>query len=96
MQSDNFVVKSKYVDIRGGGFVNLLEKEIDYKVNATFARIPSVPVAITGKWDDPEVKVDGLSVVPRTIGKLGGGVFSIVKDAFLIPFRAVDLLRSAQ
>lgn len=96
MQSDNFKVTSNFVDIKGGGKVNLVEREIDFRVSATFARIPTVPVAITGKWDDPEVTVDGLSVVPRTIGKLGGGVFSIFKDAFLIPFRAVDLLRSVQ
>lgn len=96
MKSDNFAVKSPYVDMHGGGEINLVEKEIDYKVSVTFARIPTVPVAITGKWDDPDVTVDGLSVVPRTIGKLGGGVFSILKDAFLIPFRAIDLLPSAK
>ncbi|MCG8530619.1 MAG: hypothetical protein MI749_08140 [Desulfovibrionales bacterium] len=94
LSSENFAVSSPFVDMRGGGQVDIVNKEIDYKVNVTYARIPTVPVAIMGHWDEPKVTVDGLTVVPRTIGKLGGGVFSILKDAFLIPFRAVDLLPS--
>ncbi|MEZ0575182.1 AsmA-like C-terminal region-containing protein [Halodesulfovibrio aestuarii] len=94
MSSDNTAVTSPFVDMRGGGKIDLPDRKIDYKVNVTYARIPTVPVTIVGSWDDPKVTVDGLSVVPRTFGKIGGGVFSILKDAVLIPFRAVDLLPS--
>ncbi|SIO26639.1 AsmA family protein [Halodesulfovibrio marinisediminis] len=94
MSSDNTTVTSPFMDMRGGGKIDLPNKKIDYKVSVTYARIPTVPVTIVGSWDDPEITVDGLSVVPRTFGKIGGGVFSILKDAVLIPFRAVDLLPS--
>jgi uncharacterized protein involved in outer membrane biogenesis len=94
MSSNNFAVTSPFVDMRGGGQIDLPNRNIDYKVSVTYARIPTVPVTITGSWDNPQITVDGLSVVPRTFGKIGGGVFSILKDALLIPFRAVDLLPS--
>lgn len=94
MSSSNTAVVSPFVDMRGGGKIDLPNRKVDYKVNVTYARIPTVPVTIVGSWDDPKVTVDGLSVVPRTVGKIGGGVFSILKDAVLIPFRAVELLPS--
>lgn len=96
LSSRNTAVVSPFVDMRGGGKIDLPNRYIDYKVNVTYARIPTVPVTIVGDWNDPEVTVDGLSVVPRTVGKIGGGVFSILKDAVLIPFRALDLLPSSK
>lgn len=96
LSSSNTAVVSPFVDMRGGGKIDLPNRQIDYKVNVTYARIPTIPVAIVGDWNDPKVTVDGLSVVPRTVGKIGGGVFSILKDAVLIPFRAMDLLPSSK
>ncbi|KAF1076197.1 AsmA-like C-terminal region-containing protein [Halodesulfovibrio sp. MK-HDV] len=96
LSSNNTAVVSPFVDMRGGGKIDLPKRHIDYKVNVTYARIPTVPVTIVGDWNDPKVTVDGLSVVPRTVGKIGGGVFSILKDAVLIPFRALDLLPSSK
>lgn len=96
LTSTNTAVISPFVDMRGGGKIDLPNRHIDYKVNVTYARIPTVPVTIVGDWNDPKVTVDGLSVVPRTVGKIGGGVFSILKDAVLIPFRALDLLPSSK
>lgn len=94
MSSNNLAVTSSFVDMRGGGNINLPSRTVDYKVNVTYARIPTVPVTITGSWDNPKVTVDGLSVLPQTVGKIGGGIFSILKDTLLIPFRAIDLLPS--
>ena len=96
LNSSNTAVVSPFVDMRGGGKIDLPNRHIDYKVNVTYARIPTIPVTIVGDWNDPKVTVDGLSVVPRTVGKIGGGVFSILKDAVLIPFRALDLLPSGK
>ncbi len=92
LTSDNFSLQSTLVSMAGGGKVDLVRREMDTAINVTYAEVPTFPVRIYGKIADPQFSVRGAQIIPRTIEKLGGGVFNLFKRVITSPFRALEML----
>lgn len=92
LRNDDLTVSSLLVSMTGGGYVDLARKNMDYQVNVTYAEIPTFPVRIYGPLNDPKTAIRGAEVLPRTIGKIGGGLFNIFKRVITTPFKALEML----
>jgi len=60
--------------VTGQGWVNLANETLDYKVQASFAKLPPVPVHLTGSLSSPSVSVDATAMA----GALAKGVVDTV------------------
>ncbi|WP_243363946.1 AsmA family protein [Fundidesulfovibrio terrae] len=70
--------------ITGQGWVNLASETLDYKVQASFVKLPPIPVHLTGNLASPNVSVDAAAVatgvakgVVDTVVKTPQGVLSV-------------------
>ncbi|MFV0423246.1 AsmA family protein [Oleidesulfovibrio sp.] len=92
LRNDDFNLSGPLITITGKGDVDLGRELIDYTAIVSFARIPSFPVRLRGSMYDPNVNVKHLEILPRTIGNIGGGVFSIIRGIISVPLKAADKL----
>lgn len=65
LDTDNFDVKGDWYQLGGDGKVNLVEQTFDYKLTPTVSGDKykdlqglKIPIAVTGSWYDPKIKVD--------------------------------------
>lgn len=92
LKNDNMTLNSLLVSMEGRGEVDLVRKNVDYRINVTYAEIPTFPVRIYGPLNTPKTSISGVEAIPRTIGKLGGGLFNIFRRIIATPFQALELL----
>ena len=81
----DFSLRGPIVNIRGGGWADLDSRTLDVNTTITVARIPTIPVRITGSFESPAMSVRGTHMVLKTVQAAGGTVFSLVQGVFDLP-----------
>lgn len=89
LRSDNFILSGPMVDMRGGGWVDLGTKDLDIDVSITFAKIPTIPVRLSGNLAAPKMKVRGAEMVVETGKAAGFTVFGLIRGVLSLPGRAL-------
>ncbi|MFI3271223.1 MAG: AsmA-like C-terminal region-containing protein [Pseudomonadota bacterium] len=92
VENNNLTVDSTLLEMDGKGWIDLPTKTVDYKVDVAFARVPNIPIRITGTWDKPDVSVNGVGVVTGTLVNLGTSVFDILGSVLMAPFDFLSLI----
>ena len=92
LRSRSFSLTGPLVDMSGGGWFNLANKEYDVGVSVTFARIPTVPVRFYGSIYDPRMRVRGVNMVVETVQHAGGTVFNLLKGVLMLPAQALSAI----
>ncbi len=88
--NDNFTLRGFLVKTNGEGSANLPENKVEYQLVMQTTALPSVVVRIHGPLDDPIVDVEGGSVMADTVKRMGGSVFDLFKNIFILPFTILD------
>lgn len=100
LRSDNFRLSGTMVDMQGGGWFNLANKEYDMEVSVTFAKVPTVPVRFYGSAHAPRMRVRGVDMVVETVQNAGSTVFGLIKGVLMLPANAIsgisDLVESRE
>lgn len=92
LKNDDLSMSSLLMSMSGKGVVDLARKNLDYQINVTYAEVPTFPVRIYGSFSDPKTSIRGAEIIPRTIGKLGGGIFNIFRRVITTPFSVLETL----
>jgi AsmA protein len=88
--NDNFTLRGPLVKTNGEGIANLPENEVEYQLVMQTTALPSVVMRIHGALDDPTVDVEGGSVMTDTMKRMGGSVFDLFKNIFILPFNVLE------
>ena len=89
LKSDNFVLDSTMVDMRGGGWADFVRRALDIKVSVTLAGIPTVPVRFHGPFSTMTMSVQGGNMVVDTAQAAGSTIFNVFRGIIELPIRAV-------
>lgn len=89
LHSDNFVLKGSMVDMKGGGEINLKDKNINLNINVTVVGVPTMPVSFTGPFSKSEMRIGGANRVAGTAQAAGGTIFNLFFGVLELPARAV-------
>ena len=90
ISNDNFTLRGPLVKANGEGYASLPENEVEYRLVMQTTALPSVVVGVRGALDDPVVEVEGGSVLTDTVKRVGGSVFDLFKNIFILPFTVLD------
>ncbi len=86
---DNFDLHGIMVDMDGKGKVDLVKRNMDFTINVTLAKVPSVPVRFHGGFDQPSMNVKGAQMVLNTAQNAGSTVLGIFTGVLELPGRAL-------
>ncbi len=86
---DNFTLHGLMVDMRGGGWIDLVKKVMDFTISVTLAKVPAVPVRFSGPFDAPVMNVRGAHMVLDTAQNAGSTVFGLFTGVLELPVRAL-------
>ncbi len=89
LHSHNFKLLGPDMQIRGKGYLNLLQESLDMRLVADMGYIVDIPVRYYGTLDDPKRSLNTGAVVVAAIGSLGTGVFDLIGTIFSTIFGAV-------
>lgn len=90
MRWNNFTLKSAMIDMKGNGQVDLNDNTLDISISATVARVPTIPMRITGNIDSPKMTVRGEAILVENVSSAGSTIFGLVKGILELPLRAVQ------
>ncbi|WP_243439870.1 AsmA family protein [Fundidesulfovibrio soli] len=87
--SDLLVVMSPH-RITGQGWVNLVSQTLDMHLLASFLKLPSIPIHLTGKADDPSVSLDKGSLTKGMVDSVINAPKEVLKSPGNVGKGALD------
>jgi AsmA protein len=90
--NNDFQLKGLLVNAEGKGYADLRNREVDYGLDFRMTGMPTIPIRISGKLEDPSVGVQAGGILPRTLLRIPGSAFGLFRSILSLPFRALDLL----
>lgn len=90
MKFDNFILTGSMVDMIGIGWVDLVQRKLDIQANISFAKVPTIPVRLHGKFASLSTTIHGVQAVGTTVLAAGSTVFSLIRGILELPGYVID------
>jgi hypothetical protein len=82
IRSKDLRVDGSDLAVSGNGEINLPKWTIDYKLNVSLGGLKNIPVAFSGKLDDPNRSINPFGVIASVLGGLGENVINLITAPF--------------
>lgn len=90
LRCHKFGLSGPMVDMTGDGWYDLITRDMDIQISATFAKVPTVPVRFYGNASAPRMRVRGVDMVVQTVQAAGSTLFGLVRGVLDLPARVVS------
>lgn len=90
MRWDNLTLSGSMIDMEGRGEVDLNANTLNVIINATVARVPTIPMHIEGNIDSPTMNVRGQALITENVQSAGSTIFGLIKGVLELPVRAIQ------
>ncbi len=82
LYSKNLIIKGPNLDVKGKGYLDLVQNSLDMHLVASTSGLKDIPVRYHGNLENPERTIDTGAVIIGAIGSLSLGIFDIIGGVF--------------
>lgn len=82
VKSENFILKGPELELKGGGWLNLINDKIDCSFNVNMKGVPDFPLRLYGELGKTKTSIGAGKMVLNAIGGMATGLVNVVGGIF--------------